>query len=133
MTISGGKISPLLVQGALAAYYVLVSAEASSNLSRYDGFRYGVAAPNVSDAGSGLTPLEQQYAATRTSGFGPEVARRVLCGTSVLSSDRFHTHYEAAAKLRSVLARQLHNALSEDVDAILIPTALSLPPRLDST
>jgi aspartyl-tRNA(Asn)/glutamyl-tRNA(Gln) amidotransferase subunit A len=130
--LSTDKISPLLVQGALAAYYVLVSAEASSNLSRYDGFRYGVAAPNVSDAGSGLTPLEQQYAATRTSGFGPEVARRVLCGTSVLSSDRFHTHYEAAAKLRSVLARQLHNALSEDVDAILIPTALSLPPRLDT-
>ena len=60
------------------------------------------------------------------------MARRVLCGTSVLSSDRFHTHYEAAAKIRSVLALQLHSALSEEVDAILIPTALSMPPRLDT-
>lgn len=130
--ISTDTISPLLVQVALAAYYVLVSAEASSNLSRYDGFRYGAAAGNVGPvAAQGLTPLEQQYAATRTDGFGPEVARRVLCGTSVLSSDRFHTHYEAAAKIRSVLALQLHSALSEEVDAILIPTALSMPPRLD--
>ncbi len=128
--ISTTVISPFLVQGALAAYYVLVSAEASSNLSRYDGFRYGVTATR-SNPVPGLTPLEQQYSATRTQGFGIEVARRILCGTSVLSSDRFHTHYEAAAKLRSVLALQLNAALTEEVDAILIPTALSLPTRLD--
>lgn len=129
--ISTSVISPELVQRALAAYYVLVSAEASSNLSRYDGFRYGVAAASSSNVVPGLTPLEQQFSTTRTLGFGVEVARRILCGTSVLSSDRFHTHYEAAAKLRSVLALQLHTTLSEQVDAILIPTAISLPPRLD--
>lgn len=123
-------ISPSLVQKALAAYYVLVSAEASSNLSRYDGFRYGVAAQST-HAVSGLTPLEQQYSATRTQGFGTEVVKRILCGTSVLSSDRFHSHYEAAAKLRAVLAHQLHTVLSKEVDALLIPTALSLPIRLD--
>ena len=128
--ISTTDISPSLVQNALAAYYVLVSAEASSNLSRYDGFRYGVASETPSTL-SGLTPLERKYAAARTRGFGDEVARRVLCGTSVLSSDHFHTHYEAAAKLRAVLSKQLRNSLSHNVDAILIPTALSLPTRLD--
>jgi aspartyl-tRNA(Asn)/glutamyl-tRNA(Gln) amidotransferase subunit A len=128
--ISTSDISPKLVQSALAAYYVLVSAEASSNLSRYDGFRYG-AAVQPTHTISGLTPLEQQYSATRTQGFGTEVARRILCGTSVLSSDRFHTHYEAAAKLRAALAHQLHTTLSTKVDALLIPTALSLPSRLD--
>lgn len=128
--LSTDDISPSLVQRALAAYYVLVSAEASSNLSRYDGFRYGVASEKPSGL-RGLTPLKQQYSATRTEGFGTEVARRILCGTSVLSSDRFHSHYEAAAKLRAVLATQLHNVLTKDVDAILIPTALSLPCRLD--
>jgi aspartyl-tRNA(Asn)/glutamyl-tRNA(Gln) amidotransferase subunit A len=130
--ISTSEISPKLVQNALAAYYVLVSAEASSNLSRYDGFRYGTSAqPGHNSAVSGLTPLEQQYSATRTQGFGTEVARRILCGTSVLSSDRFHSHYEAAAKLRAVLAHQLHTTLSTEVDALLVPTALSFPSRLD--
>jgi len=128
--ISTEKISTSLVQNALAAYYVLVSAEASSNLSRYDGFRYGVSSES-STSGHGLTQLEQQYSATRTKGLGTEVSRRILCGTSVLSSDRFHTHYEAAAKLRTILAKQMHSSVSDDVDALLVPTALSFPPRMD--
>lgn len=128
--ISTVEISPSLVQTALSAYYVLVSAEASSNLSRYDGFRYGVSAKSISTI-NGLTPLEQQYTATRTQGFGAEVSRRILCGTSVLSSDRFHSHYEAAAKLRAVLADQMRTSLSKGVDAILVPTALSSPTLLD--
>jgi aspartyl-tRNA(Asn)/glutamyl-tRNA(Gln) amidotransferase subunit A len=128
--ISTAEISPSLVRNSLAAYYVLVSAEASSNLSRYDGFRYGVKSHSAASV-DGLTQLEQQYSATRTQGFGMEVSRRILCGTSVLSSDRFHSHYEAAAKLRSVLAKQMHASLSNKVDAILIPTALSLPTQLD--
>ena len=77
-----------------------------------------------------MTPLESVYSATRSQGFGTEVVRRILCGTSVLSSDRFHTHYEAAAKLRAVLTQQLRQALL-DVDLLLIPTALSLPSTLD--
>jgi aspartyl-tRNA(Asn)/glutamyl-tRNA(Gln) amidotransferase subunit A len=141
-TISTDQISTELVQKALAAYYVLVSAEASSNLSRYDGFRYGVGldletAARLGDLDSDLTPLERQYSATRMQGFGTEVTRRILCGTSVLSSDKFHTQYEAAAKLRAVLSQQLRSAL-ENVDLLLIPTALSPPcsldrDRLDST
>ena len=133
--ISTEDISLELVQRALSAYYVLVSAEASSNLSRYDGFRYGVSADendsNDDDTFSDLTPLERQYSATRRQGFGTEVSRRILCGTSVLSSDRFHTHYEAAAKLRSYLAREIRTTLEEKVDLLLIPTVLSLPHRID--
>lgn len=128
--VSTEEISPALVQRALAAYYVLVSAEASSNLSRYDGFRYGVPS-ETGRSESTLTPLEQQYSASRTKGFGSEVSRRILCGTSVLSSERFHTHYEAAAKLRALLANQLHTVLENKVDLLLIPTAISLPCRLD--
>lgn len=121
-------ISPEVVQLSLAAYYVLVSAEASSNLARYDGFRYGASVQSILDAptSSKLSLLEQQYAATRTRGFGREVARRVLCGTSVLSSDRFHTFYEAAAKLRAEVTIQMHQALN-DYDLLLVPTAVFPP------
>ncbi|CAJ1969462.1 unnamed protein product [Cylindrotheca closterium] len=135
MELSTDELSVDLVQLSLATYYILVSAEASSNLSRYDGFRYGVAATR-DDASSesfhlDATDLERQYAATRTEGFGIEVSRRVLCGASVLSSDRFHSHYEAAAKLRAALASQMHSSLKEKVDVLLYPTALSAPPRID--
>lgn len=134
--VSTDDLSLDLVQLALSAYYVLVSAEASSNLSRYDGFRYGVNG-NDENAGnhsfaevdSDFTPLEEQYAATRRRGFGVEVARRILCGTSVLSSDRFHTHYEAAAKLRAALADELNFLLDEHVDLVLIPTVASIEPQ----
>lgn len=133
--LSSDTITPGLVQRALSSYYVLVSAEASSNLSRYDGFRYGVAEVDdpskfEQDAFSDMSPLEQQYAATRRVGFGTEVSRRILCGTSVLSSDRFHTHYEAAARLRAALAKEMTSVLQEKVDLLLIPTALSLPPKI---
>lgn len=136
-TVSTDTLSPDILQRALAAYYVLVSAEASSNLARYDGFRYGVAADaggvlsqdSPEQGGSDLSLLERQYAATRVQGLGNEVIRRVLCGTSVLSSDRFHTYYEAAAKLRAVLTRQLHESLN-DVDLLLVPTALFPPPQI---
>jgi aspartyl-tRNA(Asn)/glutamyl-tRNA(Gln) amidotransferase subunit A len=142
ISCSGSKASGGKYSQSSAAYYDLVSAEASSNLSRYDGFRYGVGlneetAARLGDLDSDLTPLERQYSATRMQGFGTEVARRILCGTSVLSSDKFHTQYEAAAKLRAVLSQQLRSAL-EKVDLLLIPTALSSPcsldrDRLDST
>lgn len=137
--VSTDTISPELVQTALSAYYVLVSAEASSNLSRYDGFRYGVAASKKEshqETGNNddddMTPLEKQFSATRGQGFGAEVTRRILCGTSVLSSDRFHTHYEAAAKLRAALAEEMSSVLETDADVLLIPTVLSLPPKLDN-
>jgi aspartyl-tRNA(Asn)/glutamyl-tRNA(Gln) amidotransferase subunit A len=144
MEISTNDVSPGLIQRALSAYYILVSAEASSNLSRYDGFRYGVAADadekkeggvvtasdNNNGAASDLTPLERQYSATRRQGFGTEVTRRILCGASVLSSDKFHTHYEAAAQIRAHLAEEFYSVLDEKVDIILIPTVLSLPHKI---
>lgn len=134
--ISTDVLSSELIKKSLAAYYVLACAEASSNLSRYDGVRYGPAA-SINDKtdqnnASDKTPLEELYSATRSQGFGTEVVRRILCGTSVLSSDRFHTHYEAAAKLRAALAQQFQEALNES-DVLLIPTVLSLPCSLDKT
>jgi len=125
-------VSPSLVQKSLATYYVLASAEASSNLARYDGFRYGVAAEVDlwDEETNNLTVLERQYAATRTQGFGPEVQRRILCGTSVLSSDRFHTYYEAAAKLRARLTQEFHQALKK-YDMLLFPTNIFPPVSLD--
>ncbi len=134
--VSTDKISPSLVQTALSAYYVLVSAEASSNLSRYDGFRYGVAAhldenDETTSSDDDMTPLEKQISASRRQGFGSEVAKRILCGASVLSSDKFHTHYEAAAKLRAALGEEMSSVLQNHVDVLLIPTALSMPPQIN--
>lgn len=134
--ISTEDLSLDLVQLALSSYYVLVSAEASSNLSRYDGFRYGVAVESSSipvEDYSHFTPLEKQFAANRSNGFGVEVSRRILCGTSVLSSDRFHSHYEAAAKIRFALSNEL-NALFHDgkIDLLMMPTVAStIPQRID--
>lgn len=142
--VSVDRISPDILQKSLAAYYVLVSAEASSNLSRYDGLRYGEAVDPASidwNGASQFSILEKQYAITRTRGFGPEVIRRVLCGTSVLSSNRFHTHYESAAKLRAILTNQLHQTLfsksnSDDCDGacdlLLIPTTVFPPHKTDA-
>ena len=151
-TISTQDLAPELIQRALSAYYVLVSAEAMSNLSRYDGFRYGVAAtaadttstcPDEDDDTVNhnveeeylMTPLERQYAATRTQGFGEEVKRRILCGASVLSADKFHTYYEAAAQIRATLAQEFASLLEGDhnIDLLLIPTVLSLPPQITPT
>ena len=130
--LSEDVISPNVIQQSLAAYYVLASAEASSNLARYDGFRYGVAAHTATgNEGEGYgTALQRQYSKTRSEGFGTEVIRRILCGTAVLSSDKVHTHYEAAAKLRALVTNQLHDALQVHVDYMLTPTVLVPPPRL---
>ena len=142
--ISSPQLSPLLLQHSLAAYYILITAEASSNLARYDGFRYGVAYHDMDHPNrdvlleeSDWTLLEQQFAKTRSHGFGTEVIRRILCGTAVLSSDRFHAYYEAAAKLRALLTRQLHSCLGPPkgstggCDMLLVPTSLLCqPPKL---
>ena len=131
--ISTELLSPELIRKSLAAYYVLASAEASSNLSRYDGIRYGPSASIDNEnyqADSDMTPLEVLYSTTRSQGFGSEVVRRILSGTSVLSSDRFHTHYEAAAKLRAALTQQFHEVLTK-VDVLLLPTVLSSSCNLD--
>eukprot|EP00527_Entomoneis_sp_CCMP2396_P002406 CAMPEP_0198150800 /NCGR_PEP_ID=MMETSP1443-20131203/52493_1 /TAXON_ID=186043 /ORGANISM="Entomoneis sp., Strain CCMP2396" /LENGTH=557 /DNA_ID=CAMNT_0043816223 /DNA_START=96 /DNA_END=1769 /DNA_ORIENTATION=+ len=136
--VTSQELSPEVLQVSLAAYYVLVSAEASSNLARYDGFRYGISVDQTEalnkweETNGSFSLLEHQFAEARSLGFGPEVIRRILCGTAVLSSDRFHTYYESAAKLRALLTKQLHSSL-EQCDALLMPTSVSLPPKFSQS
>ncbi len=99
---------------AIATYYILATAEASSNLARYDGVRYGLRVP-----GSTLT---QMYRQTRERGFGPEVKRRIMLGTYVLSAGYYDAYYLRAQRVRSLIARDFTDAFQK-VDAIVTPTA----------
>jgi aspartyl-tRNA(Asn)/glutamyl-tRNA(Gln) amidotransferase subunit A len=100
---------------ALPAYYIIASAEASSNLARYDGVRYGHRAKL--DQGDGIIDMYQK---TRAEGFGPEVRRRVMIGTYVLSAGYYDAYYLQAQKVRSLLKRDFDEAFAS-VDAILAP------------
>jgi aspartyl-tRNA(Asn)/glutamyl-tRNA(Gln) amidotransferase subunit A len=100
---------------AIPAYYVIATAEASSNLARFDGVRYGLRAPQ-SDT------LSSMYRCTRDLGFGPEVKRRILLGTYVLSHGYYDAYYRKAQQVRRLLADDFLTAFRE-VDAILTPTA----------
>ncbi len=131
------SITPEAVKMSLPAYYVLSCAEASSNLARYDGLRYGMSSKESTamDTGSITSSREEQYSLTRSIGFGSEVQRRILAGAAVLSSDRFHSHYEAAMKIRATITKQFDRVFggtSSDnaIDLMLIPTALTDPPDL---
>ncbi|GAK34156.1 glutamyl-tRNA(Gln) amidotransferase subunit A [Iodidimonas nitroreducens] len=104
---------------ALPTYYIVAPAEASSNLARYDGVRYGFRA--ALEAGDGLTEL---YEKTRAEGFGDEVKRRILMGTYVLSAGYYDAYYLKAQKLRTLIADDFAHAWQK-VDAILTPTAPS--------
>ncbi|MDZ3831368.1 MAG: Asp-tRNA(Asn)/Glu-tRNA(Gln) amidotransferase subunit GatA [Sphingopyxis sp.] len=103
---------------ALPAYYIIAPAEASSNLARYDGVRYGL---RDLPQGAGL---QDMYAATRAEGFGPEVKRRIMIGTYVLSAGFYDAYYTQAQKVRALIARDF-NAAFESCDVILAPTAPS--------
>ncbi len=100
---------------ALPAYYIIAPAEASSNLARYDGVRYGLR--ELPD-GAGL---QDMYAATRAAGFGPEVKRRIMIGTYVLSAGFYDAYYTQAQKVRTLIARDFDRAF-ESCDVILAPT-----------
>jgi aspartyl-tRNA(Asn)/glutamyl-tRNA(Gln) amidotransferase subunit A len=104
---------------ALPAYYIIAPAEASSNLARYDGVRYGHRAKL--DQGDGITEL---YEKTRAEGFGPEVRRRVMIGTYVLSAGYYDAYYLQAQKVRSLIKRDFDEAFAS-VDAILAPATPS--------
>ena len=99
---------------AIAAYYIIATAEASSNLARYDGVRYGLRVP----AGT----LGEMYRKTRGAGFGAEVKRRIMLGTYALSSGYYDAYYLRAQKVRSLIARDFADAFQK-VDAIVTPTA----------
>ena len=103
---------------ALPAYYIIAPAEASSNLARYDGVRYGLrVAP---DGGT----LDAMYEATRAAGFGPEVKRRIMIGTYVLSAGYYDAYYLQAQKVRALIAQDFARAW-EHCDVLLTPTAPS--------
>jgi aspartyl-tRNA(Asn)/glutamyl-tRNA(Gln) amidotransferase subunit A len=105
-------------QFAVATYYVLVAAEASSNLARFDGVRYGLRAV----AGEARRDLRAMYGATRDAGFGAEVKRRVLLGTFVLSAGYYDAYYLKAQKVRTLIRRDFERAF-EEVDVICSPTS----------
>ncbi|MEO5914941.1 MAG: Asp-tRNA(Asn)/Glu-tRNA(Gln) amidotransferase subunit GatA [Luteolibacter sp.] len=100
---------------AVATYYVIAPAEASSNLSRFDGIRYGHRAANPAD-------ILDLYQKSREEGFGPEVKRRIILGTYVLSSGYYDAYYGRAQKVRTLIRRDFENAFQK-VDAILSPVA----------
>ena len=101
---------------ALATYYIIAPAEASSNLARYDGVRYG-----LRDLPDGAN-LQEMYAATRAAGFGAEVKRRILIGTYVLSAGFYDAYYTQAQKVRTLISRDFEEAFKQ-CDVILAPTA----------
>ena len=101
---------------ALPTYYIIAPAEASSNLARYDGVRYGLR--ELPDGAN----LQDMYAATRAAGFGAEVKRRILIGTYVLSAGFYDAYYTQAQKVRTLIARDFTNAFTQ-CDVILAPTA----------
>jgi len=105
---------------ALPAYYVIAPAEASSNLARYDGVRYGHRA--TLGPGDGIT---QMYEKTRAEGFGMEVQRRVMIGTYVLSAGFYDAYYNRARKVRTLIKRDFENVFAHGIDAILTPATPS--------
>ncbi|MEO1790474.1 MAG: amidase family protein, partial [Pseudomonadota bacterium] len=105
---------------ALPAYYVIAPAEASSNLARYDGVRYGHRAKL--SQGDGVTEM---YEKTRAEGFGAEVKRRVMVGTYVLSAGFYDAYYNRARKVRALIKRDFDEVFARGVDAILTPATPS--------
>jgi aspartyl-tRNA(Asn)/glutamyl-tRNA(Gln) amidotransferase subunit A len=101
---------------ALPTYYIIAPAEASSNLARYDGVRYGHRA--ALSAGDGITEM---YEKTRAEGFGPEVQRRIMVGTYVLSAGFYDAYYNRARRVRALIKRDFELAFAAGVDCILAP------------
>ncbi len=102
---------------ALPAYYIVAPAEASSNLARYDGVRYGLRVPGKD--------IVEMYENTRAAGFGREVKRRIMIGTYVLSAGYYDAYYVRAQKIRTLIKRDFEAAYAEGVDAILTPATPS--------
>lgn len=102
---------------ALATYYIIAPAEASSNLARYDGVRYGLRVDG--------DDLIDTYKNTRSEGFGEEVQRRILIGTYVLSAGYYDAYYNQARRVRSLIAQDFEQVFEDGIDAILTPTAPS--------
>ena len=106
-----------LFEKGLAAYYIAIPAEVSSNLARFDGVKYGYHAKEAHD-------LESTYKLTRSQGFGKEVQRRIMSGTFVLSAGYYDAYFNKAQQVRRMLVDQT-TAIFKDFDAIILPTAPS--------
>jgi aspartyl-tRNA(Asn)/glutamyl-tRNA(Gln) amidotransferase subunit A len=106
----------------IAVYYIIATAEASSNLARYDGVRYGFRAENAAE-------LRKMYSQTREEGFGEEVKRRIMLGTYVLSSGYYDAYYSKAQKVRALVKRDYQKAFA-NCDAVLTPTSPSVAFKL---
>ncbi|KAG9092522.1 Trimeric GatFAB AmidoTransferase(AdT) complex subunit [Ceratobasidium sp. UAMH 11750] len=149
LTRHGAKIVPVSLPStsyALSAYYVLASAEASSNLSRYDGIRYGSRA-DVPE-GTDLGYAANAYAATRSAGFGDEAKKRILLGTYALSADAFENYFLQAQRVRALVRDDFNkvfgnrapnllqssplSSFSQGVDVLLHPSAIRTAPPLSS-
>jgi aspartyl-tRNA(Asn)/glutamyl-tRNA(Gln) amidotransferase subunit A len=122
----GGEIAEVALPSAehgISAYYVIAPAEASSNLARYDGVRYGMRAGGDGD-------LIEMYETTRSEGFGPEVKRRIMLGTYALSSGYYEAYYGQAQKVRTRIAEDFSTAFA-GVDFVVTPTAPSVAFKLE--
>ena len=117
------EVSIPQILDALAAYYIIAPAEASSNLARYDGMRYGLRVEGVD--------LEDTYRKTRAAGFGDEVQRRMLIGTAVLSSESYEVYFMQAARVRRMIADAFSNAFKQ-CDLIVCPSGAGTALPLDS-
>jgi len=113
-----------LLEYILPTYYILTTAEASSNLSRYDGVRYGYRSPNTKD-------LESLYKSTRSEGFGKDVQRRIMLGTFVLSANYYDAYYTKAQKVRRVI-KEATDKVFEQYDFWLMPVAPTTAFKLGS-
>jgi aspartyl-tRNA(Asn)/glutamyl-tRNA(Gln) amidotransferase subunit A len=102
---------------ALPAYYIVAPAEASSNLARYDGVRYGLRASS--------RDIADMYQKTRAQGFGTEVRRRIMIGTYVLSAGYYDAYYLRAQKVRTLIKRDFESVFADGVDALLTPSTPS--------
>ena len=109
------EISLDVAKYSLATYYIIACAEASSNLGRFDGIRYGHRAKEVSN-------LKELYKKSRSEGFGPEVKRRIILGTYVLSSGYYDAYYKKAQQVRTLVMNEFNKAF-EKYDVILTPTS----------
>ena len=120
LTAAGAKIVEISLphtKMALPAYYIVAPAEASSNLARYDGVRYGLRVPG--------RDITEMYEKTRAAGFGKEVRRRIMIGTYVLSAGYYDAYYVRAQKIRTLIKRDFELAYAAGVDAILTPATPS--------
>ncbi len=121
----GAKIVPVslpMAHYALAVYYILMPAEVSSNLARYDGIRYGHSTQKIGSRESGVERLEQVYSISRAEGFGAEAKRRIMLGSYVLSAGYYDAYYKKAQKVRTLIKEEFEE-IFKSVDLLIAPVS----------